>query len=143
MNLIKETTAWLFKTQFSPISWWRVILWWEIRRIPFNLLIGIYGVFSLVIFYWSIMTSGHLQFGEDAVEPLALIVAPVVVNICYTMGWLLELSIRAMLPSLPSEFGPCLLRFGIGFSLFVISIPALFWGGYRLLQLFYVLLGVR
>ena len=109
------------------------------RRIPFNLLIGVYGVFSLVIFYWSIDTSGHLQPGEDAIEPLALIVAPFVVNACYTMGWLMELSIRGMLPSLPPQFGACLLRLGIGFSLFVISIPVVFWGSYRLLQLVHIL----
>lgn len=138
MNLIKETTDWLFKTQFPPIPWWRIILWWEMRRVPFNLVIGICSVFSLVIFYWSILGSGHLQPGEDAVEPLAFIVAPVVFNICYTLGWLLELSMRAILPSLPSEFGPCLLRLGMGFSLFVISIPALYWGGYRLLQWFQI-----
>ena len=49
----------MFASQQPPVSWWRVILWWEVRRIPYNILVGFYGVFCLVIFFWAITTSGH------------------------------------------------------------------------------------
>ncbi len=126
--------TWLFKTQTAPVTWWKTILWWELRRIPVNVLIGAYGILSLSIFYWGILTSGHLQPGEDAVEPLALLIAPFIVNICYTLGWLTEISARAIF-SVSPQFGPLLLKLGIILSLFLVSIPALLWGGYRLLQL--------
>jgi hypothetical protein len=106
-----------------------VVLWWELRRIPFNLLIGVYGIFCLVAAYWGIETSGELRPGEDAVEPLALLAVPFVVNACYTLGWIVELLVGSS-----PQLGPLLLRLGLGFSLFVISAPAVFWAGIGVLQ---------
>jgi len=139
MNAIVRAKSWLFAPQSMPVRWWRVILWWELRRIPFNLLIGAYGALCLVLFYWAITSSGHLQPGEDAVEPLALIAAAFAANACYTLGWLLELPVRLLMPALSAQFGAVLLKLGIGFSLFIISVPAVFWVGYRLLQFAHVL----
>lgn len=121
------------------VSWWRVVLWWEVRRIPYKILVGLYGTFCLVIFFLSITTSGHLQPGEDAVEPMALFAAPIGVNVCYTLGWLVEVPARVLSPSLSPRFSPFLLKLGIGLSAFLISMPAVLWGGYRLLQMAHVL----
>lgn len=134
MNAIRRARNWLFAPQQTPVSWWRVILWWELRRVPFNLLIGAYSAPCLILFCWAVTTSGQLRPGEDAVEPLALIVAPFAVNACYTLGWLVELHVRLLIPGLTARFGAVLLKIGLGFSFFVISVPALFWVGYRLLQ---------
>jgi len=123
----------------SPDDWWQVIIWWEMRRIPFNLLIGIYGIISLAIFFWGIWESELLGPGEDAVEPIALLAAPFAVNICYTFGWIVELPARVLWPSLSRQLGPWLLRLGVAFSLFVISIPPVFWGGLHVLQLMHVI----
>jgi hypothetical protein len=139
MNTINRAKIWLFAPQRIPVPWWRVILWWELRRIPFNLLIGFYGIVCLVLFYWAITTSGQLQPGEDAEEPLALILAPFAANACYTLGWLLELPMRFFIPELSPMFSPVLLKLGIGISFFIISVPAVFWVGYRVLQFAHVL----
>ena len=117
----------------------RVIVWWELRRIPFNLLIGAYGILCLLLFFWAITTSGHLQEGEDAVEPLALLAASFAANACYTLGWLVELPMRSVIPRLSPQFGPLFLKLGLGFSFLMISISAVLWLGYRLLQVFHVL----
>lgn len=138
MGVMKHIRSWFFAQQQPPVRWWRVILWWELRRIPFNLVIGAYGLVCLAIFYWGILCSGILQPGEDAVEPMALVAAPFAVNICYTFGWLVELAARLARPSLSPRLGPRLLKLGLGFSVFVISIPALYWGGYHVLQLVHV-----
>ncbi len=139
MSVTRQALNWMFAPQPPPVSWWRVVLWWEVRRIPYNILVGLYGVICLLIFFWAIMTSGHLQPGEDAVEPMALFVAPVGVNLCYTLGWLVEAPARKLSPSLSPGFGPRLLKLGLGLSAFLISVPAVLWGGYRLLQLAHVL----
>jgi hypothetical protein len=131
--------SWLFAAPKATTPLWRVIIWWEIRRIPYNLVIAVYGFICLMIFFWAIMTSGHLQPGEDAVEPLALIAAPFVVNICYTLGWFAELAVRLVVPSLSPRFSSILLKIGIGFSLFIVSIPSTCWLVYRLLQVIGVL----
>ena len=137
--MLKRALSWMFEPEQPPLSWWRVIMWWENRRISFNILVAIYGVPCLVIFFWSITTSGYLEPGEDAVEPMALFAAPFGVNLCYTLGWLVEVPVRTVFPSLSPRFGPFLLKLGIGLSAFLISVPAVMWGGYRLLQLGHVL----
>ena len=129
---------WLFASPAAPGPV-RCVLWWEARRLPINLLIAVYGVLSLAIFFFSITTSGKLAPGDDAVEPIAIIVAPIAFNICYTLGWLVEAPARGLFPQLSPRFGPRLLMLGLGFSLCVISLPAVFWAGYRVLQIIHVL----
>jgi hypothetical protein len=126
--------AWLFSNPKEPISPMGVFAWWEFRRLPFNLIVGTYGILCLVIFFAAITTSGRLQPGEDAVEPLALLAAPVVVNVLYTLGWIVEVTARRLAPGLSRRFGPLLLKLGLGLGLFLSTVPAALWSGYRLLQ---------
>jgi len=130
---------WLFATPSEPVTALRVIGWWELRRIPYNIIVGAFGILCLIIFFVSIEATGHLQPGEDAVEPMALCLAPFAVNFCYTAGWLLDAPLRLLRPSLSARLTPLLFALGVGFSLCVVSLPAVFWGGYRLLQLLHVL----
>jgi hypothetical protein len=101
-------TNWLFSRSDADTRWWRVIAWWELRRIPFNIIIGAYGIACLAVFFWAITTSGHLSPGEDAVEPMALMAAPFVINILYTLGWVVEIQLRVAYPSLSPQFAPSL-----------------------------------
>jgi hypothetical protein len=132
---LRRFANWLFADSRNTDSPWRVILWWELRRIPFNIIIGIYGVLCFVIFLFSILTSGHLKPGEDAVEPMAIMAAPFGINFLYTLGWLVEVPARIFKPDLSPRFGPLLLKLGIGLGMLLITLPAACWGGYRLLQL--------
>ena len=125
---------WFFAGPQSPPTAWRVVLWWEVRRIPFNLIIGTYGLACLLVFFWAIGTSGHLQAGEDAVEPLALLAAPLAINALYTLGWLVEALARLAKPALSLRFGAMLLKLGLGLGLSLITLPAAFWVGWRILQ---------
>jgi hypothetical protein len=131
---IRAPCRWLFAPQRRP-GVWRSIAWWESRRIPVNLLIGVYGISCLAVFFWAVVSSDVLQPGEDAVEPIAIMFAPFFFNICYTLGWLVEVPARLANPELSPNFGPLLMKLGLGFSFCVISIPAVFWVGYRCLQL--------
>lgn len=139
MNRIRHTMQWWFTAPEEPVTTRRVIGWWELRRIPFNLIIGSVGLLALGIFITCIESAGVLQPGEDAVEPLALMIAPLLANLCYTGGWLVDVPLRLICPSLSSRMTPQLFILGLLFSLFVITFPALLWGGYRLLQLLNVL----
>src|SRR5438874_13808986 len=112
---------WLF-TPPNPPGVGRSIIWWEKRRIPVNLVIFIYGILCLVIFFAAINASHVLQPGEDAVEPFAIILAPIVFNICYTFGWLVEASARAVAPRLTAKLGPRLLLAGLIFTFCIISL---------------------
>lgn len=93
-------------------------------------IIGFLGICSYVIF--SIRIAGFLKPGEDAEEPLALLFAPIAVNICYTAGWIVDGILRLSLPSATPQLSPSLFKAGLAFSAFVVSIPAIFWSVYSL-----------
>ena len=132
---MRRAWAWFFAPPSEPITVGKIVSWWEWRRIPFNLVIGSYALVSLVAFSWAIQTSGRLQPGEDAVEPIGLLTAPFGVNVLYTLGWLVEVPARRAFRSLTPSFGPSLLKLGVALGVLLISAPAVFWIGIRLLQL--------
>jgi hypothetical protein len=123
----------LFSAPQEPRSILGVIGWWELRRIPYNIIVGSVGLCSLLLFFFFITHSAVLQPGEDAVEPLAIIFAPLVINIFYTAGWLVEVFSRLIFRERIARLGPLLLKFGLAFSLLVALFPALYWGMYWLL----------
>lgn len=137
-SVVPASIRWLFAPQADPTPG-RAVLWWEARRLPVNLLIGVYGIVCLAVFFWGLSGSGHLKPGEDAVEPLALIAAPIMFNVCYTLGWVVEASARQAVANPPRWLGPFLMALGLAFSLMIITLPAAFWGGWRVLRLIGVL----
>ena len=134
--MLHDTFRWLFTPPQEPITFFRVVGWWELRRIPYNLIIAVAGAISLTISFISIVSTGTLGPGEDAVEPIALLFAPIAINVCYTAGWLVEAPLRLLLPYLSPGTSPSLFKLGLGFSLIVVTTPAVYWGSHRLLQLF-------
>lgn len=71
---------------------WEMILWWELRRLPYNVAVGITGLLSLVLM--ELIGSSIIQPGEDYVEPLAVIFGILLfgtlANVGYTLGWIVE-----------------------------------------------------
>ncbi len=33
-------------------TWWQIIGWWELRRLPYNLIVGLGGTLGLLLFVW-------------------------------------------------------------------------------------------
>jgi hypothetical protein len=110
-----------------------IIGWWELRRIAYNVIVGSVGLCSLVLFFVFITHCGVLAPGEDAEEPLAIIFAPFLINICYTAGWFVEIISRFIFRERIERLGPLLLKFGLGLSLSVALLPSVYWGVYWLL----------
>ena len=129
MAFVRRCFSWMFGPRKPSAGWWQVILWWEIRRIPYNIVVGGWGIVCLIVFYIAIEAAGGLKPGEDAVEPLALMFAPFAINACYTLGWLVELPLRAVFPGteVRDRLGPRLMKLGVGLSLFAASLPAVLW----------------
>jgi hypothetical protein len=70
-----------------------VVVWWEIRRIPYDLALLAVGLVSVFAIEW---IGGRLvPVGEDFVEPLILlfgvIAYAILANVCYSLGWITEL----------------------------------------------------
>ena len=120
---------WLFSPPPKPASSKDAIVWWERRRLPYNVLVGATVVVCFPIYCISIVSTGILELGDDVIEPIALMAAPfavVLINICYTAGWLVDAPLRFFVPSLSSRFTLWLFILGIAFSIFVISLPAVY-----------------
>ena len=137
---------WLISPPSEPTLPADAVAWWERRRFAYNLTVGAAAIVSIIIYYVSIISTGVLKPGEDVVEPVAVMAAPILapiamiaINICYTAGWIVDAPLRFIAPSLSPRFTSWLFAIGLGFSLVVVSFPAVYWGGYRLLQLIHFL----
>jgi hypothetical protein len=67
----------LLKLNNSDRKWWEIVLWWEIRRIPYNIIMFFMGVLSFYICFVTI--------------PLIYVVVGLGLNVLYTFGWIIEL----------------------------------------------------
>ncbi len=127
---IKGVIGWLFRPLEAPTTPFRAILWWEKRRIPFNVFIFVYAVLAISAHFWLINVTGQVKDGENFIEPMAFIIGivagPIAINICYTLGWLVEAPLRLIKPTLSPKLSPILLKLGIGFSMLFFALPALF-----------------
>jgi len=113
---------WLFDVPPEPRSMWSIIGWWELRRVLYNLVLGLVGGVSYALFV--VLMSPMLEPGEDAVEPLALPVGVVLANVAFTGGWVVELLVRLIWRERYPYLGPTLLKLGLVFTLAVLLLPS-------------------
>ncbi|MEO7962924.1 MAG: hypothetical protein ABIT38_03345 [Gemmatimonadaceae bacterium] len=114
-------TRYFFHTSLDRPSTWETIEWWESRRIVYNLVVGGAGLFTLAWgnFVW-FAASGTL-LGTPWQAPLAYGVAA---NICYTMGWPIELWLGRYLGNNTPRVGATIFRYGFVFSIGLTLLPA-------------------
>ena len=77
----------------SPLSTrGEIIRWWEARRYTFNAFVLTVGFASWLLVM--IAGSAAVETGEDFVEPLVMFSVPgiyvAVLNVCYTLGWIVD-----------------------------------------------------
>lgn len=60
-------------------KWYEIILWWEVRRFPFNVIMYLVGLASFYVGYVTI--------------PLLYILMGLALNAGYTVCWIIELAI--------------------------------------------------
>lgn len=105
-----------------------IIIWWEIRRIPYNILMLIIGIVGLVLvmLMMELSTSEFPPSPEDDFVPLiAVMGAATIANICYTGGWIVEIFARLRWKEKASHFGPIMWSVGMVFSTVVCFLPGL------------------
>ncbi len=120
---------WLFAPVSNEASKRDIWLWWEKRRLIYNLLVIITGLVCTAACPFFLIHSGHLSGGEDLIEPIALIAAvtvgPVIWNCAYCLGPILDI---AAFPQNGRSIGPELLKLGMVFSVLLLSFPTIYWG---------------
>jgi hypothetical protein len=103
---------------------WEIIAWWELRRLPYNLVVGLAGMLGLLLFIWLGKVPPALV-PEPTVEPLPVILFGAGANFFYTAGWVTELSARGLWPDRAAKLGPQLLFTGSLLSVMLALFPAL------------------
>jgi hypothetical protein len=105
----------------------QVIFWWEIRRIPFNLALLVIGVASIA--GMEFLMDRVIPAGEDAIEPVALLFGVlaygVMANVCYTLGWVVELLMRKKDPLKARQQGQRFFKLGFAGSCLLTTLPFL------------------
>jgi hypothetical protein len=112
----------------------QAIGWWEARRVPFNLIVGSAGVVTTAVL--SVISLGaYLLFDSDFGFPdpplfalFGVIIYAIVVNICYTGGWVVELAIRAVWPEQADRFATLSLSLGLLLTVLVTLLPGIVVG---------------
>jgi hypothetical protein len=107
----------------------QVIHWWEIRRIPYNIIVGTAGLITCAVaIIAGFIVEAH---GDDAILPDPPIFAVVVIvlygmaaNVGYTAGWIFELVARKWWLADSAAFGRLSFIFGIIGSVILTLIPA-------------------
>jgi|SRR5215510_2449356 len=128
--------AWQRRAMKRP---WDAVIWWELRRIPYNVLLLVVGVLCLL----SILVMGKyfVRPGEDVIKPLEMVTGVVVygvlANIAYTLGWVTELLWSWGDTERTEPRRPLIFWIGVTFSVAVTLLPAF------LIPLLWVVFGFR
>ena len=113
-----------------------MIGWWEARRIPFNLIVGIAGLLSCIAVGLVSMESwSYSLFVRDSGLPdspfmnlLVVIIYGIVANIFFTGGWVAELIIRKLWPTQADRFATLTYSLGVVFSVLLTLAPGIILG---------------
>ncbi|HVN93338.1 MAG TPA: hypothetical protein VMT38_06570 [Terracidiphilus sp.] len=105
----------------------QIVCWWEWRRLLYNFLLLVIGIASMIGFEF--LMGNVIPPGEDAEEPINLFLGVtaygIMANVCYTMGWIVELATRNASPTLARKRGEKMFRAGLIFSCILTTAP--FW----------------
>jgi hypothetical protein len=122
--------GWIFAHQLEKSHPAHVVAWWEVRRLPFNLIVGATGALTLSVFFSVAFTCQHsrgIALGLPNPPLLVLIAVAaywIVANVCYTGGWILELLVARLWHVSTPVFGPIAFTLGTALSVFVTLAPA-------------------
>ena len=105
-----------------------IILWWERRRIGYNVAVGVVGFVSVAV----LLTVGRSAAGDQ--EPLfspfllfvGILLYGIGANICYTFGWFTELALRKFGSADTTKFAASAFNTGLVLSCVVTSLPIWF-----------------
>jgi hypothetical protein len=122
----------LFSRNDEKMTALQIILWWEARRLFFNIVVGVAGVVSIVVMLLS-ATIAEKLFNEPFGWPdppifafFGVIAYAVAANVCYTGGWMAELISREVWREKAKGLAEISFTLGIVFSFFLTLVPGAF-----------------
>lgn len=118
----------IFIVDTTDRPWYRIILWWELRRILYNFYLVIFGWLSLRLIA-AMWNEGYIQLflGPALVLGfyLSIIIFFIGANAFYTTGWIFQLLTKHLKGELIVRHTDRLFIYGLIISLFIIFSPVL------------------
>tara|TARA_R110001632_G_scaffold232462_1_gene373332 strand:+ start:730 stop:1191 length:462 start_codon:yes stop_codon:yes gene_type:complete len=116
----------IFYVNTTDRAWYKIVVWWEIRRILYNAILILFGFCSYQL--TSLLPdSGYFKLYAGpvlVVWTLAfLVLFFVFANICYTSGWIFQILTKKLKWKLIKIITVRLYIFGLIISLFVTFMP--------------------
>lgn len=107
-----------------------ILGWWERRRLPYNIIVGVSGVVSIGVgTFLTWLPPGGEFLGLPPWQPV--VVFAVLANFFYTLGPTLEILVDKLWGRKVLPIGPALYRMGLTFSVGLTFLPAMmmfvFW----------------
>ena len=148
-NLIRRIAASKYlRRESQPSSVREIIYWWELRRVPFNLAVGIAGLATCITWLISLILT-TMAAPESLNDPelplvpdglifalLGVVLYAIAANVCYTGGWIIEVLLFGFGRKGDLHFGPLTFTLGLVFSILLTLLPTLFIIGYTALFFF-------
>ncbi|MDR1190498.1 MAG: hypothetical protein LBK60_02390 [Verrucomicrobiales bacterium] len=141
IKMVKQMLMWrLFSRQEIPMSAVGIIAWWEIRRIPYNLIVGVTGILVVIMITlgaWACEARGGVPIGycdPPFLMFFGIFIYAFMANVCYTVGWITELFIRAC-KGADNGIGRVLFFTGLLFSIALTVAPGILLGIMQILEI--------
>jgi hypothetical protein len=111
----------------SPVT---LLVWWERRRLAYNVIVGTTGLVTLAVIKVLSWIPPHMDFDV----PLAAVLAyGLGANLCYAFGFAFELLLQRLWGDEVAPVGPTLFRHGLVFSVGLTLVPiGIAWIGWLL-----------
>jgi hypothetical protein len=120
----------LFRREKPARNSWAVIFWWESRRIPYNVIVGLAGVLTGVLLLVN-ATVAERVLGDPIGLPspplfalMGVILYGVMANVCFTGGWVVEILRRSFRKQPEDSFAEAAFTNGTIFSVLLTLLPA-------------------
>jgi hypothetical protein len=102
-----------------------ILVWWESRRLLYNVLVGAAGSVTLAVMA-IVMVVAPPQGGIGPIFPeglLPILAYGVLANVCYTLGPIIETTLERVWKDQVLPVGPALFRQGLAFSIGLTLLP--------------------
>jgi hypothetical protein len=109
----------------------QIIIWWERRRLPFNLIVGTTGILTCTLLLVGEMLAekkfGDVEAGSPILAVFGIFAYGIMANICYTGGWISELVAKYVWKEQAENLGKITFALGIIFSVLLTLLPVVFY----------------
>jgi hypothetical protein len=110
----------------------QIILWWERRRLIFNLIVGATGILTCTLLLVGEMLAEKFfrdegGGGSPILAVFGVFAYGIMANICYTGGWISELVAKYVWKEQAENLGKIAFALGIIFSVLLTLLPVVFY----------------